>query len=61
VVTGRAGLVKRRILVALDLAVDASTLVPTALFKQQGWVECRVEPTGSAPDSGCPPLPPHDL
>lgn len=61
VVTGRVGNVSRRILVALDLRlVSSSNWIPESLFQRTGWVECSATPPAgsTAPDAGCPTLPP---
>jgi hypothetical protein len=60
VVNGMSGNVRRRTVVALDLPlhVTGGNWIPDALFTRRGWVECPPDPTGAAPDSGCPALPP---
>jgi hypothetical protein len=61
VATGTAGGVTRRVLVGLDLRlVSSSNWIPESLFERTGWVECPPNPPAgnSAPDAGCPELPP---
>jgi hypothetical protein len=61
VVTGRVGNVTRRALVGLDLRlVSGSNWIPESLFTRTGWVECTATPPpgSTAPDAGCPQLPP---
>lgn len=61
VVTGKVSNVTRRILVGLDLRlVSGSNWIPQSLFQRTGWVECSAKPPAgsSAPDAGCPELPP---
>lgn len=61
VVTGKVRNVTRRILIGLDLRlVSGQNWIPESLFQRTGWVECpAAAPAGSsAPDAGCPELPP---
>lgn len=51
--TGTAGDVQRRVLVTIRLALFSGDDI--ARFERVRHVECTAEPTGAAPDSGCPP------